>query len=548
MLFSSVFRHAVFLLCLAVFAIVHSLAIPCTVLGAPIDADLLLAGGTIVDGTGQPGYVGNVSVRDDRIVAVGDFEIGDIGKRIDCTGLIVAPGFIDLHNHSDAPLDEAVDERKQTAASTRICASTTRAAMCYLTQGCTTLVTGNCGGGALDVAGYYEQISKTPPGVNVAHLIPQGAVRGRVIGQTRRAPSDREVDKMRKLVRRGMEEGAWGMTTGLQYVPSSYASLEEIAALARVVAEYGGIYASHIRDEGDQLLESVDEAIEIGRRSGAPVHISHFKASKRPNWGKVHAAAALIEKARSEGIRVTADQYPYTASSTSITAMLLPDEEREGGTAVLIQRLNAPAQLPRLRKIVADSLERRGKVMVAECPKYPQWVGKMIREIAAEENRESVDVALDILRSGNEAGVSFSMHEEDVRWVMTLPWVATASDGSAKINDGTRPHPRSFGTFPRRIGYYAIEEEVVPLETAIRSASGLPADILGLHERGYLRPDYYADVAVLDPNTYRDHATFQSPFEVSTGVRWLLVNGRLAIDDGAVSDPTAGRALRKGTK
>jgi len=225
--------------------------------------------------------------------------------------------------------------------------------------------------------------------------------------------------------------------------------------------------------------------------------------------------------------------------------MLLPDEEREGGSKAVIERLNDPDQLPRLRTIVQQSLEARGRIMVASCPKHPTWVGRLIREVATAEQRAPVEVALDILRSGREQGVSFSMDDRDVRYVMTLPWAATASDGSTKIDDGTRPHPRSFGTFPRRIGRFAIEEGVVAVEMAVRSASGLPADILGLGDRGYLRPGYVADIAVFDPQTFRDHATFQSPFEFATGMRWVLVNGQLTIDDGDLAVTDAGRPLRK---
>ena len=508
-------------------------------------ADLLLKNATIYDGSGEQGQVGDVAIRGDRLVAVGEFVAGRVDRTIDCRGLVVAPGFIDLHNHSDFSVEVTDEETGETVDSRAILASRTRPSACYLTQGCTTLVTGNCGGGALDVEEFYNQLAETPPGVNVAHLIPQGAVRADVIGKTRREPTAAELERMQELVRRGMAAGAWGMTTGLQYVPSSYAGTDEIVALARVVADHGGVYASHIRDEGDELLESVDEAIEIGRRAGLPVHVSHFKASKRRNWGKVRAAAALIDEARSAGLRVTADQYPYAASSTSITVMLLPDEEREGGNDALIERLEDPEEVDRLRPVIEASLEQRGKIMVAGCPKHPDWVGRTIREIAKAEGQSSFDVSLAIIRSGAEQGVSFSMDERDVRWVMSLPWAATASDGGVKVDDGTSPHPRSFGTFPRRVGRFAIEEGVVPLERAVRSASGLPADILGVQGRGYLRPGYHADVVVFDPATFRDHATFQSPFELSTGVRWLLVNGELAIDDGRLASTDAGRALRK---
>ncbi len=510
-----------------------------------VDADVLLTGGTIHDGSGNPGLIGDLAIRGDKIVAIGKFTAGKIGRSIPCQGLIIAPGFIDLHNHSDFELETEKEESGQTAATRPILAPETRSAACYLTQGCTTLVTGNCGGGALDVADYYAQLEKQPPGLNIAQLLPQGSLRAKVIGETRRAPTDKELEQMLELARQAMLDGAWGMTTGLQYVPSAYATTDEIAAIAKVVGEHDGFYASHIRNEGDTLLESVEEALEIGRRGNLPVHVSHFKASNKPNWGKVRAAAALLERAREEGLRVTADQYPYDASSTAITAMLLPDEEREGGDEALIKRLESSTEVDRLRPIIEKSLEARGRIMVARCPKHPTWVGKLISEIADDENREQVEVALDIIRSGDEAGVSFSMDEADVRYVMTLPWVATASDGGVKVDDGTRPHPRSFGTFPRKIGRYALQEKVIPLEQALRSATGLAADILGLTDRGYLRVGHYADIVVFDPQTFLDHATFESPFEPSTGVRYLVVNGQLAIDDTQLATTNAGRPLRK---
>lgn len=510
-----------------------------------IDADILLVGGMIYDGTGSAGTVGDIAILGDRIVAVGDFPKGAIGKQIPCDGMIIAPGFIDLHNHSDSEIEVLDEESKKTTDSRPIFVEATRQSVCYLTQGCTTLVTGNCGGGALDVAQYYAKLEEQPPGLNIAHLIPQGSVRSKVIGETRRAPTVKEREQMLTLTRQGMTDGAWGMTTGLQYVPSAYATTDEIVAMAKIVGEHRGIYASHIRNESETLLESIEEALDVGRRGNLPVHISHLKSSNKSNWGKVRAAAALIERAREEGMLVTADQYPYDASSTSITAMLLPDEEREGGDKALRKRLENPGEVARLKPIVEKSLAERGRIMVARCPKHPEWVGKLISQIATAEARSQVEVAFDIFRTGDEAGVSFSMDEADVRYVMTLPWVATASDGGVKVDDGTRPHPRSFGTFSRKIGRYSLQEKVIPIEQALRSASGLAADILGLTDRGYLREGYFADIVVIDPNTYLDHATFESPFELSTGVRHLLVNGQLAIDNGTIAITDAGRPLRK---
>jgi N-acyl-D-aspartate/D-glutamate deacylase len=522
--------HSIRIPILAAFILVANLtglrAVP-----APM-VDIVLQGGTLIDGTGGEPYEGSVAIADGRIVAVGKLEGQTAKKTIDCKGLVIAPGFIDLHNHSD---DSILEPKSKYAR-------------CYLTQGCTTLVTGNCGGGRGDIGKYYDDLATAKVGINIAHLIPQGEVRDKVMGKVRRAPTADELKKMRNLVDQGMQEGAWGMSTGLQYVPGSFAKTDELVALAAVVGQRGGIYASHIRDEGDELLESIQEVLDIARGGNLPCHVSHLKASKKPNWGKVHAAAHMIEQARREGLRITADQYPYTASSTSIMAFLLPDAEREGGERATAQRLHDGEQVKRLRPIIAQALEARGRIMVAGSTKKPQWVGKMIADIATQEKREPVEVAVELLRDDPDAaGVNFGMDEADVRYVMTLPWVATASDGSSKIDDGSRPHPRSFGTFSRKIGRYAIQEKVLPLSAAIRSATGLPADILGMKDRGYLRENLAADIVVFDPQRFEDRATYEKPFEPSVGVRWLLVNGELAIADGVPQDSLAGRPLRKPT-
>jgi N-acyl-D-aspartate/D-glutamate deacylase len=499
---------------------------------APIAADILLKGGTIVDGTGGEPYEGDVAVRGEKIIAVGNVEVAGEPRTIECKGLVICPGFIDLHNHSD--------QRDYT-----ILKPENRNARCYLTQGCTTLVTGNCGGGREDVGKYYDELAEGGVGINVAHLVPHGAVRDKVMGKVRRAPTRKELRQMQRLAGAAMRQGAWGMSTGLEYVPGSYANTDELVAVAREVAKYGGIYASHMRNESDELIEAIEEVLEIARQADLHCHISHLKSSKKPNWGKVRVAARVIEDARREGLRITADQYPYNASSTSMMAMLLPDEEREGGEEATTERLKNPQELARVRPMVAESLEARGKIMIARFAKKPEWAGKLIGELAESEGREPVDIGLELLSDPKAQGVNFGMDEADVRFVMTLPWVATASDGSAKIDDGTRPHPRSFGTFPRKIGRYAIQEKVLPMNAAVRSASGLPADILGMKDRGYVRKDLVADLVVFDPNEFADRATFEKPFEQSVGIRWLLVNGQISIADGTVQDTLAGRPLRR---
>ena len=379
-------------------------------------ADILLKGGTIIDGTGGKPYQGSVLIHDGHIAAVGDVADAATAKQtIDCKGLIICPGFIDLHNHSDST----------------ILKDSGRSARCYLTQGCTTLITGNCGGGPTDIAKFYDDLDSKGTGINIATLVPQGSVREKVMKSEMRAPTPAELKQMQEIAAAGMEQGAWGISSGLQYIPSAFAKTDELIAISIPIAKHNGFYASHIRDEGDTLIESIEEVIEIAKGAHLPVHVSHLKSSKKPNWGKVRAAAHLIEKAQHEGIKITADQYPYTASSTSIMAMLLPDEEREGGERATAKRLKDEATAKRLRPIIAKGIDARGPIQIASIKSKPEWVGKIITDIAKTENREPVDVALDILRDDPDAaGVNFGMDEADVRFVMTLPWVATASDGS----------------------------------------------------------------------------------------------------------------------
>lgn len=500
-------------------------------LGEVIPADVVLSGGTIVDGSGSPGTVGNVAFRDGVIVGVGNIDDIDAAWTIDCSGLVVCPGFIDLHNHSDRQIIKAE----------------TRAVVNYITQGCTTIVTGNCGSGPVNVGNYYSQIDEHGAGVNVAHLLPQGSLRGEVIGNTLREPTEAELRKLTQLADEAMSDGAWGMSTGLIYVPSSYATTEELIAIAKVVSRHGGIYASHIRGEGTELLNSIDEALQIGRDGTLPVHISHFKSSGRDAWGLVRQAAASINKARKAGQVVTADQYPYIASSTSLGATLLPAWAREGGRKELLARLDDRTTGPQLKGIIRNSIQKRSDgdaVRIARYSPRKEWVGLSLLQISRKENRDTLDIALEIFRGGGAQIVNFSMSEEDVRHIMAVDWVATASDGRACLPGADKPHPRNYGTFARKIGYYSLTENVLSLEQAIRSATGLPAEILGMNDRGYLRKNLAADIAVFDPEEFRDAATFSEPHQYCQGLRYVFVNGRPSLVQGSPTGALAGRALR----
>ncbi|MBP86054.1 MAG: N-acyl-D-amino acid deacylase [Planctomycetaceae bacterium] len=508
---------------------VYFVAILLSIAGAPIDADVVISNATIHDGAGNPSIHGDLAIKGSRIVAIGKFEVSADATVIDASGLIVAPGFIDLHNHSDRPI---------TQAETRLNKN-------YITQGVTTIVTGNCGGGRADVGVYLDQIDKNGAGTNVAHLIPQGAVRREVIGSEKRPATPAELAQMKTLFDQAMQSGAWGMSTGLIYVPSKYADTTELVELAKVVGKHNGIYVSHMRNENTRLLESIDETLAIGEQASLPVHISHFKASGRAAWGLAADAVHKVQAARDAGRQVTADQYPYIASSTSLGAMVVPDEYRT--TIKFTAALKDERDGANLRQKIERSIETRSggaSLFVASYSENRGWQGRDLASLAKEQDRSVLDLVIEIQSNGGAAMVNFGMQEEEVRLIMQQPFVAVASDGGAKVPNDTVPHPRNYGTFPRRIGHYAIERGIVTLEQAIRSATGLPADILGMKERGYLKPGNVADLVVFDPKAFRDTATFQQPHQYATGVRYLFVNGQLVIDQGEVTGKLAGRALR----
>lgn len=495
-------------------------------------ADVLIHGGLVYTGAEGEPKIADVVLAGDTIAYVGDDAASRFNpaRTIDAQGQIVAPGFIDPHTHPDTYIRSKDRAQRRNAP--------------WLMQGVTTIGIGVDGGGSFDVAKQRAWFEQRGVGTNLAAYVGFEPVRESVLGQQARAPNAQELTRMGQRVAQAMCEGAFGFSTGLFYAPQSFSHTEEVVALAHEAAIRGGIYDTHQRDEssyGIGLLNSTREAIDIGRQAGMPVHIAHFKALGVDVHGKARDLVSIIEAARASGLNVTADQYPFVASGSSLQASLLPRWSVEGGRAALLRRLHDPATLQRVRTDMGENLRRRGGADSLLFNSIGQpWSGKTLAAMASVWKVEPVDAALRVIREANndkaESVTSFNMDPEDVKMLMRQPWVVTASDGS----DG---HPRQYATFPEKYAKYVQHDHVLTTAEFIRRSTGLTADILGLDRRGYLRPGYFADVVVLDPAAYRPKADYLHPAVLSVGVINLWVNGELAVDAGQLTDALFGRVL-----
>ena len=497
--------------------------------------DLIVRGGRVVDGTGNPWIRADVGVRGDRIARVGDLSGAAADRVVDAAGLIVAPGFIDPHTHAVRGIFDV-----PTADN-------------YLLQGVTTLTEGNDGSSPWPVGAHLEQIAATGISPNWAVFAGQGTIRREVLGTEDREPTRDELDRMLALVAEAMEAGALGLSTGLFYVPGSFTPIEEVVALSAVAARYGGIYISHMRDEAQGLLDSVRETIRIGEEAGIPVQMTHHKAIGRPAWGRSADSLALVDGARARGVDITIDQYPYTASQTSITAVV-PQWAQEGGAAELVARLQDPETRRRIRGEIIYRIEydRGGgdpaNIVIGLCPWDRSLEGKSLADILAERGEPATvaagaDLAMEIIENGGARAIYHAMDEADVERIMRHPATAIGSDGGVSVFGEGVPHPREYGTFARVLGRYVRERGVLTLEEAVRKMSGATAQRIGLRERGLVREGFFADLAVFDPERVIDHATFAEPHQYSEGVEYVLVNGTLVVEGGEHTGARPGRVL-----
>jgi N-acyl-D-amino-acid deacylase len=551
----------------AVLALVAGLALLAGTAGAADEAcDLLFTGGRVVDGTGAPWVRADVCVAGDRVAAVGTLAGRGAKRRIDASGLVITPGFIDMLGQSE--YNVLVDPR---AAS-------------KITQGITTEITGE--GTAIapvnarmiaaskevyerygvtpdwtDLAGYFRAFERARPAINLGTFVGAGGVRDLVIGTEDRPATPEQLRAMEAEVAKAMEQGAFGLSTSLQYVPDRFATSDEIVALAKVAARYGGSYITHQRSESNRIDESLDEAFRVAREARIPTQVHHLKTAYRANWGRMPAVLRRFEQARADGLDVSANQYPYAAASNGVDACL-PLWVREGGKDRMVERLRDPqlrAHVKREMLVEDGSWENQymgaggpGGVMVASVinPELKPLEGRTIEQIAKEQGKDPLDALMDMVAAdrGNSAGIIFIMDEQDVRTALRHPLVSMCTDSGAGATDGILSkegsHPRAWGSAARILGRYVRDEKLLPLEEAVRKMTSLPASRMGLADRGILRPGMAADIVAFDPATVRDRSTYDQPLAYSEGIPYVAVNGQLVVDGGRITEARPGRALR----
>jgi N-acyl-D-amino-acid deacylase len=495
--------------------------------------DLLIVGGTVIDGTGRPGAVADVAVKTGRIVALGRLSRSQAAKVIDASHLVVAPGFIDVHTHADNLVEQP-------------------AAANFVRMGVTTVVAGNCGTSALDVGVELQALRDAPAAVNFATLVGHNTVRTAVMGTENRLPRPAELARMKSLVWKAMADGAIGFSTGLQYVPGVYAQLPEIVELARVSANAGGIYASHMRNEGTALEDAIAETIHVGELVEGRVEISHLKVDSPKRWGLSEQALALIDAARAKGVDVGADQYAYTAASSSLDVRF-PSWALAGGPAQIAARLNTPMTWQRIKAEMASMLDARGLsdlsfAVVALYPTDHALDGLSMRQVALrKQGSDSVDAQLEAARQmllqGGASMIYHVMSDADVERIMRHPQVAIASDASVTTWGDGVPHPRGYGNNARVLGTYVRARHVLTLAEAIRKMTSLPANHFHIPARGTIRPGFAADLVVFDPAAVADQATYVAPHAYAKGFSYVLVNGVAVVQNGAATDARPGQVI-----
>ncbi|MCS7043309.1 MAG: D-aminoacylase [Bryobacteraceae bacterium] len=504
-------------------------------LSAPAQYDILIRNARVIDGTGNPWFHSSIAIREGRIAAIGRLEGATAKRVIDAGGRVAAPGFIDVHTHVEGAIEKVPRADN------------------FLLDGVTTIVTGNCGGSAQNVAAWFQRLEELGVGVNVATLIGHNTVRRQVMGTENRHATPEELARMKELVHAAMQQGAVGFSTGLIYIPGAYAPTEEVVELAKSAAVYDGVYASHMRDEGAQILDAIHEAARVGEQAGMPVQISHFKIDTPRIWGFSEKSIALVEEYRRRGVDVVVDQYPYDHASTNL-GITLPAWALAGGTDALRERLSNPETRSRIVAEMQQRLKDLGHpdfsyATVAYFEKDHSWEGRNIAEITRLRGLEptianQIETIFHILLNGGAQMIYHSMGDVDIERILRYPNTAIASDGGVRVFGEGMPHPRSYGTNARVLAEYVRRRGILTLEDAIRRMTSLPARTFRFRDRGLLREGFAADIVVFDPARVQDKATYTRPHQYSEGFDYVLVNGVVMVEEGRLTDARGGRILR----
>ena len=503
--------------------------------------DLILKNGLIVDGTGDQAYAGDIAIIGNRIVKIGSLKESKAIETIDASGLVVTPGFIDVHTHCDRGI-----KRVPTVDN-------------YILQGVTTVIGGNCGGHPFPLQELFKDLEETGISINFGSLIGHNTIRREVMKFKMEAPTEEEMSQMKALIDKEMRAGGLGFSTGLSYLPGIYSKTEEIVELASAVSTYDGIYASHIRDQAQHITEAIEEAITIGEKNNLTVQISHIKLADDEVWGETERITKPVDDARARGVDVFLDQYPYTATSSGFTSSF-PSWVFEGGRDRFLERIKDPEIYAKVKAYIIErrltstkGINKLEKIYIANSRNYRDYEGKNLQEILLAQGiaptiDNGVDLIIDIEKNGGASCVFFQMDEKDVEDLMKLPYNMHASDGSVQEVGRGVPHPRNYGTFPRVISYYVREKGVISLEEAIRKMTSLPAQVFKLKDRGLLKEGMYADICVFDLENFKDKATFEEPHQYSQGLSYVIVNGKIAIKDYKHTQNRSGIILYGGGK
>lgn len=524
------FRISIYLIALFVFFFILKSFTPRQ------DFALLIEDGFILDGTGNPWFKGDIGIDGNRIVAIGELSDKRAGKTIDAAGLVVSPGFIDVHTHCDRGITDVptVDN--------------------YILQGVTTVIGGNCGGHSYPLVELFTRLEEKGMSLNFGCLVGHNTIRREVMELKMEPPTAAELNRMKALIRQEMEAGALGFSTGLSYLPGVYSDTEELVSLASAIVPIGGIYTSHIRDQGKKITESIQEAIEVGEKNNIPVLISHIKLAEDAIWGKPEMITDPVEKARERGVEVFLDQYPYTATSSGFTSSL-PSWCFEGGREKFLERLDDKKTYQKIKSFVIErrltstkNIDKLKTIYIGRSRQSAEFEGKNLREILISQKKEptidnAAELIIDIEKNGGASGIFFQMDENDVEHLMRLPYTMHASDGGVQVMGRGVPHPRNYGTFPRVIAHYVRQRGILTIEEAVRKMTSLPAQVFRIRERGLIREGMYADVIIFDHKSFRDQATFAEPHQYGKGIRCVIVNGEIVVTNDSHTGSLPGMVI-----